>query len=337
MATTTTTPETFWQRLLNGRAGFDFVGRSRTWLWVTLGLLALCVLAVLVRGLNFSIEFTGGSSFQVQGATADYTADDLEEAIAGLGVTDVSVQVLDGGAGALVSTPAISELDGLSELDVSAVIAEVAGVDPDAIAVDSIGPRWGQAITRQAMQGLVIFLVVVALYITVRFEWRMALSALATLVHDVGVTIGLYALVGFPISPASVIALLTILGYSLYDTVIVFDRVTEEAAKLTKAGNESYGEVANRALNEVLVRSLSTTATAILPVASLLFIGANLLGADTLQDLALALFIGMAVGAYSSITVATPLLVWLKERQPEFAELKEKSVRRRRAEAAAAT
>ena len=335
--TTDVKPETTrLQRLVNGRADIDFIGRSRTWLWVSLGVVALSVLAVLIRQLNFSIEFTGGSSFTVEDAGVAFTPEELRAAVEALGVPEVEVQVVDDGGGALVHTPAITELEDITELDVNAAIAEVTGVDPDDVAVSSIGPRWGQAVTRQAVQGLLIFMAAVALYIALRFEWRMAVAALVTLLHDLVVTVGLYALVGFPISPASVIALLTILGYSLYDTVIVFDRVKEDAARLTKTSNESYGEVANRALNEVLVRSLSTSATAILPVASLLFFGATIFGAETLKDLALALFVGMAVGAYSSIIVATPLLVWLKERQPEYAELKGRSQRRRRSAATAA-
>ena len=172
-----------------------------------------------------------------------------------------------------------------------------------------------------------MFLVLVIAYITFRFEWRMAVSAVLTLLHDVIITIGLYALIGFTVSPSTVIAILTILGYSLYDTVVVFDRITEDSEKLTSVSTTSYGQLANGALNNVLVRSLSTSITSVLPVASLLFVGANLLGAATLSDLALALFIGMTVGTYSSIFIATPLLVWLKEKDPKFAELKERAER----------
>ncbi|MDQ3343009.1 MAG: protein translocase subunit SecF, partial [Actinomycetota bacterium] len=175
------------------------------------------------------------------------------------------------------------------------------------------------------------------LYITLRFELRMALAALVTLLHDTAVTVGVYAMVGFEVSPASVIAFLTILGYSLYDTVVVFDRVREDTAPLSSVSTATYGETANRALNEVLVRSLSTAMTSILPVGSLLFIGATVLGAGTLKDLALALFVGMAIGAFSSVVVATPFLVWLKEKEPRWAELKQRVESRRRSAVDAAT
>lgn len=311
-------------RLLTGRSHIDFVGRSRLFLLITVGLLVVSGLALGVRGLNFSIEFTGGSAFTEEGATRDFTAADIESALADLGVEGAIVQIVDGGDGALVSTPAISEVEGVDDLEVAAAIEEVTG---GSVSTSSIGPRWGDAVTEQALRGLIIFLVLVVVYIALRFEWRMAAAALVTLAHDLALTVGLYALAGFVVSPSTVIAVLTILGYSLYDTVVVFDRVREDSERLTSVSTVSYGEVANSALNNVLVRSLSTSITSILPVASLLLIGANLLGASTLADLALALFIGMSVGTYSSIVVATPFLVWLKEKEPKYAELKERSAR----------
>ncbi|CAN5662111.1 protein translocase subunit SecF [soil metagenome] len=298
-------------RLLTGRSDVDFVGRSRQWLILTLVVLGISLAALLIRGLNFSIEFTGGSSFVEEGATNDFTADDLNNTLAEFGITDAIVQIVDDGTGAQISTPAISDLGGVDDLQVARAIEEVTGGD---VSVSTIGPRWGDAVTSQAVRALLVFLVLVVAYITIRFEWRMAVAAVATLAHDVIVTVGLYALAGFTVSPSTVIAVLTILGYSLYDTVVVFDRITEDTGRLTGLSTEPYGQVANRALNNVLVRSLSTSITSVIPVASLLVVGANLLGADTLSDLALALFIGMTVGTYSSIIVATPILVWLKER-----------------------
>lgn len=298
-------------RLLTGRSDVDFVGRSRQWMILTLVVLGISLAALLIRGLNFSIEFTGGSSFVEEGATNDFTADDLNNTLAEFGITDAIVQIVDDGTGAQISTPAISDLGGVDDLQVARAIEEVTGGD---VSVSTIGPRWGDAVTSQAVRALLVFLVLVVAYITIRFEWRMAVAAVATLAHDVIVTVGLYALAGFTVSPSTVIAVLTILGYSLYDTVVVFDRITEDTGRLTGLSTEPYGQVANRALNNVLVRSLSTSITSVIPVASLLVVGANLLGADTLSDLALALFIGMTVGTYSSIIVATPILVWLKER-----------------------
>ncbi|WP_341251855.1 protein translocase subunit SecF [Euzebya pacifica] len=311
-------------RLLTGRADVDFIGRSRQFGLITLALVLISLAALGIRGLNFSIEFTGGSSFVEEGATQEFSVDDIEAALTDLGVTGAIVQVVDDGRGAQVSTPAISEISGVDDLEVAAAIEELTGGE---VSVSTIGPRWGDAVTEQAVRGLIVFLVLVIAYITFRFEWRMAVSAVLTLLHDVIITIGLYALIGFTVSPSTVIAILTILGYSLYDTVVVFDRITEDSEKLTSVSTTSYGQLANGALNNVLVRSLSTSITSVLPVASLLFVGANLLGAATLSDLALALFIGMTVGTYSSIFIATPLLVWLKEKDPKFAELKERAER----------
>ncbi|WP_157965334.1 protein translocase subunit SecF [Euzebya rosea] len=311
-------------RLLTGQANVDFIGRSRQFGLITLALIVISLAALGIRGLNFSIEFTGGSSFVEEGATQEFTVDDIEAALSDLGVTGAIVQIVADGEGAQVSTPAISEISGVDDLEVAAAIEELTGGD---VSVSTIGPRWGDAVTEQAVRGLIVFLVLVIAYITFRFEWRMAVSAVLTLLHDVIITVGLYALIGFTVSPSTVIAILTILGYSLYDTVVVFDRITEDSEKLTSVSTVSYGQLANNALNNVLVRSLSTSITSVLPVASLLFVGANLLGAATLSDLALALFIGMTVGTYSSIIIATPMLVWLKEKDPKFAELKERAAR----------
>jgi preprotein translocase subunit SecF len=329
-------PATTLRRLFTSQTDYDFIGRSRLWLYISLGLMALCLLGLGVRGLNFNIDFTGGTSFVVNDAQGEFEASDLRDGLVDLVEGDINAQVVDGGEGALVATPALDEVGGTQEREVRARIGEITGADDEDIAVSAVGPRWGQQVSEQAARGLVVFLVLVVLYIALRFELRMALAALVTLIHDIIFTVGVYAIIGFEVSPASVIALLTILGYSLYDTVVIFDRVTEDTTKLTSTSNQTYGEVANHAVNEVLVRSISTSLTSLLPVASLLLLGGTLLGADTLSDLALALFVGMAIGTYSSIFVATPLLVWLKERQPQFAEQKEKLLARRGGATAAA-
>lgn len=336
MSTATRNPEqeqtrqsTALRRLFTSQTQYQIVGRTRQWLIVSVALMILCVGGLLIRGLNFTLDFTGGTSFVVENATAEFEAEDLREAVGPFADGDVTAQVVDDGSGALVTMPALDEVGGESEREVRAVIAEVTGADESDIAISSVGPRWGSQVSNQALRGLLVFLLLVLAYISIRFELRMAIASVVSLLHDVLFTIGVYALVGFQISPASVIAFLTILGYSLYDTVVIFDRITEETKTLTSTSNRTYGEVANHALNEVLVRSISTTVTSILPVASLLFLGGGLLGADTLSDLALALFLGMLAGTYSSIFVATPLLVWMKERQPRWAEHKERILARR--------
>ena len=327
--TTPGSKESLFRRIFGRTEHFDFIGKSRTFLIVSVALLAVIAIGGFLRGLNFSIEFTGGTSLTVTEATADFTVDELRDAVTEAGVEGAIVQVVDGGAGASINTPAVEEIGGEQQRAVIAAIAETTGVEVTDIAVDAVGPRWGEQITQQSLRGLLVFLVLVSIYLAIRFEWRMAAAAILTLLHDIAITVGIYAIVGFPVSPASVIAFLTILGYSLYDTVIVFDRVKEDTAALSSVSTKTYGESANEALNEVLVRSLSTSVTSILPVGSLLFVGANLLGAETLQDLALALFVGMAVGTYSSIVVATPFLVWLKEKEPRWAELKQRVESRR--------
>jgi preprotein translocase subunit SecF len=317
------------RRFMDGESDIDFVGRSRLWLIITICLLVLCALAVGIRGLNFGIDFTGGTSLVIENATQDFTAEDIREALGELGISEATVQLTSDGEGAMISTTALDEIAGTQQREVVARLAELTSAPREQIDVSAIGPRWGNQISRQAIRGLVVFLLLVTIYIAVRFEWRMAVAALLTLLHDVAATIGIYALVGFHVTPASVIALLTILGYSLYDTVVVFDRVTEDTARLGSSSSSTYSEVANKSLNNVLVRSLSTSITSLLPVGALLFIGAQLLGATTLEDLALALFVGMAVGTYSSIVVATPLLCWLKEREPRYAELRRRLETRR--------
>jgi preprotein translocase subunit SecF len=317
------------RRFIDGESHVDFIGRSRMWLILAAVSLTICALAVGIRNLNFGIDFTGGTSMVVENATASFTADDIRDALGELGVDEAVVQVTADGTGALISTTALGEIAGAQQREVVDGLAEVTGAGRDQIEVSAIGPRWGQQISRQAMRGLAVFLLLVTVYISVRFEWRMGVAALATLVHDLLITVGIYALFGFQVTPASVIALLSILGFSLYDTVVVFDRIDEDTERLGSSSSRTYSDVANQSLNSVLVRSLSTSITSLLPVGGLLFIGAQLLGATTLQDLALALFIGMAVGIYSSLTVATPLLCWLKEREPRYRELRHRLETRR--------
>jgi preprotein translocase subunit SecF len=307
----------------------DFIGNRRRWAAVSAALLLVSVLSLAFRGLNLSIDFEGGSSFIVNGVTAEVTADEVADAAEAAGATDVTAQVTaaegGGDVGVLVQTAAI-EVASDAEDAVEQALLDVTG--GDSIDVTTVGPSWGEQITRKALEALVVFLVVVVAYISVRLEPKMAGAAIVALVHDVVITIGAYSLFGFPVSPSTVIALLTILGYSLYDSVVVFDRVEENAGQLGQIGRRSYGEAVNTSLNDVLWRSLNTSVTSLLPVGALLFLGAQLLGASTLQDLALALFVGMALGSYSSLFVAGPFLAWWKEQEPEFADMAAKLERK---------
>lgn len=298
---------------------FDFVGRNRTWLIVSVSLVLLSIVSLAFRGLNLSIDFVGGTSFVLDGITEEVTSADLAAAAAEAGATDVVAQVkLDGdvATGAIVRTAAL-ELGSDEAVAVQEALTEVSGASQTDISF--VGPSWGRRISQKALEALVVFMVVVVLYISVRLEFKMAMAAVLALVHDIFITIGLYSLAGFNVSPSTVIALLTILGYSLYDSVVVFDRVQETTGGID-AKRFTYSSLVNRSMNEVLWRSVNTSLTSLIPVGSLLFLGSRLLGADTLSDLALALFIGMALGAYSSLFVAGPFLAFWKSREPEHVE-----------------
>lgn len=207
---------------------------------------------------------------------------------------------------------------------VTEALAGYAGVESQAVSINTVGPTWGEQVTRKAAQALVVFVLLLALYLTFRFEWKMSVAAIAAMLHDILVTVGLYALFQFQVTPATVTAFLTILGFSLYDTVVVFDKVGENTASLLATGRSTYGEMVNRSLNNVLMRSLSTTLVALLPIASLLIVGSFLLGATALEDFSIALFMGLFIGTYSSLYVAAPLLAWWKEREPRYAALRER-------------
>jgi preprotein translocase subunit SecF len=296
---------------------FDFVGRSRLWAMVSGTLVVVSLLSVFVGGLDLSIDFVGGSSYRLENIDPDTTSTDLREAAEDAGAVDVSAQLqTEGGVavGALVRTDSL-ELGSDTAIAVREALREVSGASD--VLESFVGPTWGERITRQAIEALLVFLVVITIYISFRLEFKMAIAAVLALFHDLLITIGIYALVGFPVSPATVIALLTILGYSLYDTVVVFDRVKENSISLGDPGRRTYPELVNGAMNEVVYRSINTSITSLLPVGALLLIGAQVLGADTLQDLALALFIGMAVGIYSSLFVAGPFFSFLKMQEPE--------------------
>ncbi|MGY1750419.1 protein translocase subunit SecF [Modestobacter sp. SYSU DS0511] len=317
-------------RLYNGEAGLAVVAKRRFWFRVTAVVVLLCALAMLVRGFNFSIEFAGGSSLRVP-ATSEQLAD-VREAAEGAGAEVASAQVV-GGDSVLLRT---SELDNDTERAVVDAVAEAAGVEPAAVSPQSVSADWGSDVTNQALIALAVFLVAVVAFLAVRFQPKMAVAAIVALLHDILVTAGVYALVGFEVSPSTVIGLLTILGFSLYDTVVVFDKVDENVKDLSKSSRSTFTEASDLAVNQTLMRSINTSVIALLPVAGLLFVGAGLLGAGTLKDLALVLFVGLAAGTYSSIFLATPVLAELKEREPEQQALRKRVLARRAAEARSA-
>ncbi len=305
----------FGARLYRGEVSFDFVGRKKLWYTLSGVILILAAIGLFGRGLNLGIEFKGGAEFQVVSQT-----DSVEEAKAvavAAGVENPIVTQLGNGT-VRVQTPDLSE-------DVrNTIVANLAselGVAESEVRVQIVGPSWGSDITGKAINALIVFLVLVSLFLAVAFEWRMAVAALIALLHDVVITVGIYALTGFEVTPSTVIGVLTILGFSLYDTVVVFDKVKENTKNITRQNRLSYSGAANLALNQTLVRSINTSIVALLPVTAILVIGAGVLGAGTLRDLSLALFVGMLAGTYSSITIATPVLAQLKEREPEMKAL----------------
>jgi len=296
---------------------FDFIGNAVRWAMLSAVLLTFGLGSVIIGGLDLSIDFVGGNSYTLTDIRSDASATQLREAAESGGAEDVVAQVqLDGdqATGAVIRT---ESLEPGSEASNAVRDALVEASQAGDVSINFVGPTWGQRITRQAAEALLVFLIVIVIYISLRLEFKMAVAAVIALVHDLAITIGVYALVGFNVSPATVIALLTILGYSLYDTVVVFDRVKDNAIGLGDPGRRTYAELVNTSMNEVLWRSINTSITSLLPVGALLFIGGQVLGATTLQDLALALFIGMAVGVYSSLFVAGPFLAWWKMRDPE--------------------
>jgi preprotein translocase SecF subunit len=225
----------------------------------------------------------------------------------------------------------VSTLDALEQTErervgqaVSDELASLTGSNVKDVTVDTVGPSWGEQISNKARTALIVFLIVISLYITWRFEFRMAMATLAALVHDLLIVVGLYAIFQFPVTPATVIALLTILGFSIYDGIVVFDRVDENTKLLGRKSKMTYSEMANMSLNQVLMRSLNTSITALLPIGAVLVLGSFVLGATTLEEFGLALFLGLLSGAYSSIFIATPLLAILKEREPRYRELRER-------------
>lgn len=309
--------QTFAHRLYTGDFEFEFVDNRRRWYIISAVVLLISVFAIAVRGLNLSIEFEGGSVFQAPVQVNSETIADFTSAAVDSGVPDLGVQVNTVGDHTVrVQTRSLATQE---VVEVRQAIAEQAGVASDDVAYSLIGPSWGQQITQQALIALAVFLVLVAILIAIYFrEPKMSITALVALLHDLIVTVGLYALVGFTVSPATMIAVLTILGYSLYDTVVVFDMVRVQTKDL-KNQARTYSQAANAAINQVLVRSINTTIIAVLPVLAILVAGVVVLGGEgALADLGLAMLIGMISGAYSSIFLATPMLAQLREREPEM-------------------
>lgn len=315
------------QRMYRGEVSYNFIGRTKTWYTISAIVLLISVGALVFRGLNLGIEFKGGADFSIPNATCSVEqARNVAEEATG---AQTIVTVASNGT-VRVQTETLTP-DASSAL--AGTLAEACGVAKDDIKYQVVGPTWGAEISKKALQGLAVFLLLLTLFLSIYFEWRMAVAALIALAHDLVITIGIYALTGLEVTPASVIGLLTVLGYSLYDTVVVFDKVKENTRGITGQSVMTYAEAANLAVNQTVVRSINTSIVAVLPIFSIIFVGAFLLGAGTLLDLAVALGIGMIVGTFSSLFIATPALVQLKSRTPEIKSLSAR-VHARRTQAA---
>ena len=314
-------------RLYRGELSVNIVHRQRLWYAISGLILLISIVALLTRGLNFSQEFTGGSSFTFP-ASSSMSQGAISRVVTAAGGGDATVQSTQSVKEGQQWTVQTGTLPSGEPDKVATALEGAFHVQPANMQVQIVGPTWGSQISHKAIEALIIFLVVIVIYLSIAFEWRMAIAAFVALLHDILITVGVYSLAGFSVSPTSVIGLLTILGYSLYDTVVVFDKVRENTAGLLTTQRSTYSDAANLALNQTLVRSMNTSLTALLPVASILFVGAGLLGAGTLKDLALVLFVGMLSGTYSSIFIATPVLADLKEREPQYKDLAAKVNRR---------
>ena len=393
------------------RTNFQFIKHSRRWLILSGTLILISLSALVFRGLNLSIEFEGGTAWQVTMADGkNASTQDVRDLLDPLGFTDAKVSTLSGSGGDSVRvqaeiikdpirtiqqtladtskqevadilfvrnndgsgtftfqtaanktvtqaqvekamaatghadanvtvdgqnvTVAFDKLPTSPLTDVAQKLADYAGVNVSEVSVSTVGPTWGETVSRKALQALIIFFIILALYLTFRFEWKMSATAIVAVIHDIIVSVGVYALFQWSVSPATVTAFLTILGFSLYDTVVVYDKIKENERNLLATGKSTYPEMVNKSLNAVLMRSLSTTIVALLPVLSLLIVGSVIMGATALEDFALALAVGLAVGSYSSIFVASPLLAAWKDRDPKYKVLHD---RRRRTTMAAAS
>jgi preprotein translocase subunit SecF len=295
----------------------NIIGRRRWWFLLSGIVLVLALVGLLVRGLNLSIAFRGGAALEYPNASG-VAIQDVQEVMAGFGRDDAVVQLVDGQDLSVRTGPLGEQRTAILE-----ALADQAGVRPDQINIEEIGPQWGEQISQKALIAFLISIVLVILYISIRFEWKMAVAGLAALLHDLVITAGIYALAGREVTPETVIAILTILGYSLYDTVVIFDKIRENTESQALVARETYAGVVNLTMNQVFMRSVNTSLATLVPIATLL-----IFGGDTLKDFAFALFVGVAASTYSSIFTAAPLLVVLKEREPKMTEIRQR-VRRR--------
>jgi preprotein translocase subunit SecF len=321
-------------RLYHGETDYDFPRGWRYTRWFSLALLLISIGSLALRGLNLGIEFEGGTSWEVTapGVSVETARDTLRP----VGQDQARIQIVGGDTLRIESS--------LADPARAEEVAKELGKIGTVTAQQSVGPSWGNEITHKALVALVVFFVLLAIYISIQLEWKMAVGAILAVVHDIAISVGVYSVLGLQVTPATVVSFLTILGYSLYDTVVVFDKVRELSSRHGKHPRDTYTSTMNTALNRVLMRSINTTLMGVLPVLAMLIVGGVFLGGTTLEDFAVALLVGLLIGAYSSIYVAAPIVAWLKEREPRYASARERldttdsaPLRSRTVSAAAAT
>lgn len=308
-----------WRRkIYRNQLNIDFAGLWRRSLWISLALVLIAAGSFFLRGFNLGIEFEGGVSWEL--ASTETSTEEIRDALRPEGLADARIQSLGGN---LYRIRAEVEETNLAEIrEVSAALGELEGVSEDDISYSAVGPSWGSEITNSMRNALIAFFILISIYIWIRLEWRMTLAALVAVVHDIAVTVGFYALFQLEVTPATVIAFLTILGYSLYDTLVVFDKIRENESRLSATRRHTYTQLVVSSTNQVMMRSVNTTITSVLPVLALLVVGSFLLGAVTLQEFAVALLVGLLAGTYSSLFVATPITARLKEKEPHWREVR---------------
>jgi preprotein translocase subunit SecF len=306
-------------RLYRGETTFNFVGRRWWGFGISIAFVVVTVVSLFAQGLNLGIDFKGGVAWEVPASTI--TIEDVRVILDAneISTSDAKIQMLNGAEGQRIRAQ-VGEISTETRTVVQAALSVKAGVDLQEVSVASVSSSWGRNITEKAVRALLTFFVIVSMYIAWRFEWKMAIAAILAMMHDVLISVGVYAVFGFSVTPATVIAFLTILGFSLYDTIVVFDKVHENTTRYS-ASKVSYGDIINVSMNQVLMRSINTSLAAVLPVLSLLVLGSWIMGAIALQEFALALLVGLLLGAYSSIYVATPLLAVFKGRELKFRSL----------------
>jgi preprotein translocase subunit SecF len=314
-----------WTRLYHGETRIDFMSARRWWFIGSAAVIALGLVALGVNGLNRGIDFRGGTSWEVPGK--NFSVSKARSALPS-SLRDAKVQQVGSNIVRVQADPrGEGDKRRVAVDDITKSLATAAHISQKQISVNDVGPSWGSEITAKAERALVYFLILISIYIAFRFEWKMALTIIVALIHDIAITVGVYSIFKLEVTPPTVIAILTILGYSIYDGIVVFDKVEENTKTLAMSGRMTYTDMVNVSLNQVLMRSLNTTLTALLPILSLLVIGSFVLGATTLEEFAIALLVGLGAGAYSSIFIASPLLAVLKEREPRFAAIRERIAR----------